>query len=179
GVTLVFDRWKNVLKQHIFGSLLILSTREFLVWKTINISSERERMIEIIPKIELMINETSIIGAKLSAVVSDSASAYSATAHELPLNTSVYNSDDELGQSSTSTRLNKLYLLRNITSILLSDSFWQSIKSLHSLLHSYCEVLNKLQSDTTRLHKVLKAFGEILKMWEKHDEEDLSEYMIT
>ncbi|CAG8775529.1 12697_t:CDS:2, partial [Gigaspora rosea] len=81
-LTLVFDRWKNILKQHIFGSLLILSTRESLVWKTIDISSERERMIEIIPKIESMINETSIIGAKLSAVVSDSASAYSAQYEE-------------------------------------------------------------------------------------------------
>ncbi|CAG8813443.1 9955_t:CDS:2, partial [Gigaspora rosea] len=37
GVTLVFDGWKTVLKQHIFGLLLILSTGESLVWKTINI----------------------------------------------------------------------------------------------------------------------------------------------
>ncbi|RIB07898.1 hypothetical protein C2G38_2213083 [Gigaspora rosea] len=102
-----------------------------------------------------------------------------ATAHELPLDTSVYNSDDELGQSPTSSRLDELYPPRNITSILLSDSFWQSIKSLHSLLHPYCEALNKLQSDTARLHEVLQAFGGILKMWEKHDEEDLSEYMIS
>ncbi|CAG8782194.1 13831_t:CDS:2, partial [Gigaspora rosea] len=86
-----------------------------------------------------------------------------ATAHELPLDTSVYNSDDELGQSPTSSRLDELYPPRNITSILLSDSFWQSIKSLHSLLHPYCEALNKLQSDTARLHEVLQAFGGILK----------------
>ncbi|CAG8756068.1 24511_t:CDS:2, partial [Gigaspora rosea] len=36
-----------------------------------------------------------------------------------------YNFNDELDQSSTSTHLNELYLPHNITSILLSDSFWQ------------------------------------------------------
>ncbi|CAG8828317.1 19885_t:CDS:1, partial [Dentiscutata erythropus] len=44
------------------------------------------------------------------------------------------------------------------------DSFWKLIKLLHSLLIPYCEALNKLQSDTTRLHEVLQAFGGILKM---------------
>ncbi|CAG8526346.1 19255_t:CDS:2 [Gigaspora rosea] len=154
GVTLVFDRWKNVLKQHIFGSLLILSTGESLVWKTIDISSERERIVETIPKIESMISEMSEIGAKLFAIVPDSALAYSATAHELPLDTSACNSDDELDQSST--HLDELYLPHNITSILLNDNFWQSIKELYSLLHPYCEALNKLQSDTTRFHKYYK-----------------------
>ncbi|CAG8570601.1 4828_t:CDS:1 [Racocetra fulgida] len=77
GVTLAFDGWKNILKQHIFGSLFILSTGETLIWKAIDISLERERMIEIIPKIESMINEASDLGAKLSAIVSDSAPAYS------------------------------------------------------------------------------------------------------
>ncbi|CAG8606946.1 34152_t:CDS:2, partial [Racocetra persica] len=108
GVTLVFDEWKNVLKQHIFGSLLILSTGESLVWKTIDISSEQEQMIEIISKIESMINEISKIGTKLSAVVSDSVSAYFATTYELPLDTSACNSDDKLGQSPT--HLDELYL---------------------------------------------------------------------
>ncbi|CAG8580006.1 3966_t:CDS:2, partial [Scutellospora calospora] len=79
GVTLAFDGWKNILKQHIFSSLFILSTRETLIWKAIDISSERERMIEIIPKIESMINEASDIGTNLSTIVSDSASAYFGT----------------------------------------------------------------------------------------------------
>ncbi|RIB06302.1 hypothetical protein C2G38_2217456 [Gigaspora rosea] len=79
GVTLIFDGWKNILKQHIFGSLLILSTGESLIWKTIDISLERDQMIEIIPKIESMISEATMIGAKLTAVVSDSAPAYAST----------------------------------------------------------------------------------------------------
>ncbi|GBC06624.1 hypothetical protein RclHR1_06990004 [Rhizophagus clarus] len=51
GVMLAFDGWKNVLNQHIFGSLFITSSGEILIWKASDISSERERMIEIIPKI--------------------------------------------------------------------------------------------------------------------------------
>ncbi|CAG8438709.1 17473_t:CDS:2 [Cetraspora pellucida] len=70
GVTLAFDEWKNILKQHIFSFLFILSTAT-------DISSERECIIEIIFKIESMINEASDINAKLSAIISDSAPAYS------------------------------------------------------------------------------------------------------
>ncbi|CAG8505771.1 3061_t:CDS:2, partial [Scutellospora calospora] len=85
GVTLAFDGWKNILKQNIFGSLFILSNGEVQVWEVIDISSERERMIDIIPKIEKMISDTSIIGAKLLAIVSDSVPAYTATRRRLRL----------------------------------------------------------------------------------------------
>jgi hypothetical protein len=37
GVTLAFDGWKNVLNQHIFGSLFILSSGEILIWKASDI----------------------------------------------------------------------------------------------------------------------------------------------
>ncbi|CAG8730757.1 10010_t:CDS:2 [Cetraspora pellucida] len=69
---------KNILKQNIFGLLFILSTGEVQVWEAIDVSSERERMIDIISKIKKMINDASNIGTKLLAIVSDSASAYSA-----------------------------------------------------------------------------------------------------
>ncbi|CAG8592726.1 5604_t:CDS:2 [Scutellospora calospora] len=68
--------------------------------------------------------------------------------HELPLVTSAYNSDDELGLSTI--YLDELYLPRNITA------------------------LNKLQSDTTHLYEVLQAFSRILKMWEEYAKENLS-----
>ncbi|CAG8481813.1 7048_t:CDS:2 [Racocetra fulgida] len=69
---------KNILKQNIFGSLFILTTGEVQVWEAIDVSSERERMIDVIPKIKKMINDASNIGTKLLAIVSDSAPAYSA-----------------------------------------------------------------------------------------------------
>lgn len=85
GVTLAFDGWKNILKQNIFGSLFILSNGEVQIWEAVDVSSERERMIDIIPKIEKMINDASNLGAKLLAIVSDSAPAYAAARCRLRL----------------------------------------------------------------------------------------------
>ncbi|CAG8473880.1 5610_t:CDS:2 [Scutellospora calospora] len=76
---------KNILKQNIFGSLFILSTGEVQVWEAIDISSEREQMIDVIPKIKKMTNDALNIGTKLLAIVSDSAPAYSAARHRLRL----------------------------------------------------------------------------------------------
>jgi hypothetical protein len=76
GVVLAFDGWKNVLNQHIFGSLFITSSGEVLIWETSDISSERERMIEVVPKIKNLIQEIIRLNIKLNAVVSDSAPAY-------------------------------------------------------------------------------------------------------
>ena len=77
GVTLAFDGWKNILNQHIFGALFITSSGEILIWKASDISSERERMIEIIPKIEGLIKDAKDnLDAKVIAIISDSAAAY-------------------------------------------------------------------------------------------------------
>jgi hypothetical protein len=77
GVTLAFDGWKNVLNQHIFGALFITSSGEILIWKASDVSNERERMIEIIPKIEDLIKDArDNLGAKVIAIISDSAAAY-------------------------------------------------------------------------------------------------------
>jgi len=76
GVTLAFDGWKNILNQHIFGSLFITSLGEVLIWKASDISSERERLIEVMPKIKGLIKDAEDSGIKLNAIVSDSAAAY-------------------------------------------------------------------------------------------------------
>ncbi|GET00149.1 ribonuclease H-like domain-containing protein [Rhizophagus clarus] len=78
GVVLAFDGWKNILNQHIFRSLFISSSGEILIWDASDISSECERLIEIIPKITGLIQETKRLGIKLNAIVSDSAPAYNA-----------------------------------------------------------------------------------------------------
>ncbi len=76
GVVLAFDGWKNILNQHIFGSLFITSSGEILIWEASDISSERERLVEVIPKITGLIQEIKSLGIKLNAIVSDSAPAY-------------------------------------------------------------------------------------------------------
>ncbi|CAG8469248.1 1596_t:CDS:2 [Scutellospora calospora] len=58
---------------------------EVQVWEAIDTSSERERMIDVIPKIKNMIKDASSLGAKLLAIVSDSAPAYSAARRRLRL----------------------------------------------------------------------------------------------
>ncbi|CAG8665696.1 6360_t:CDS:2 [Cetraspora pellucida] len=145
------SRSKNILNQHIFGSLFILSTGEVQIWEAIDTSSERERMIKIIPKIENMIRDALSMKAKLLAIVSDSAPAYAAAS------------------------LDELYFSQNITAILLNDNFWQLITQLHTLLLPYYGALNKLQSDTAHLYDVLQAFGGILRMWEEYSDQDLAQ----
>lgn len=78
GVVLAFDGWKNILNQHIFGALFILSSGEILIWDASDISSERERLIEVMPKITGLIQEIKRLGINLNAIVSDSALAYAA-----------------------------------------------------------------------------------------------------
>ncbi|GES84755.1 ribonuclease H-like domain-containing protein [Rhizophagus clarus] len=85
GVVLAFDGWKNILNQHIFRSLFISSSGEILIWDASDISSERERLIKIIPKITGLIQETKRLGIKLNAIVSDSAPAYAAARRRLRL----------------------------------------------------------------------------------------------
>jgi len=76
GVTLAFDGWKNILNQHLFGSLFVTSSGEVLIWKAQDTSCERDRMIEIIPKIKSLIEEVESMNVKLNAIVSDSAPAF-------------------------------------------------------------------------------------------------------
>jgi len=78
GVVLAFDGWKNILNQHIFGSLFITSSGEILIWDALDISSERERLIDVMPKIKELIQEINGLGIKLNAIVSDSAPGYAA-----------------------------------------------------------------------------------------------------
>jgi hypothetical protein len=78
GVILAFDGWKNILNQHIFGSLFITSSGEILIWDASDVSNERERLIEVMPKIKDLIQEINRLNIKLNAIVSDSASAYAA-----------------------------------------------------------------------------------------------------
>ncbi|CAB4429138.1 unnamed protein product [Rhizophagus irregularis] len=78
GVVLAFDGWKNILNQHIFGSLFITSSGKILIWDASYISNERKRLIEVMTKIKNLIQEINRLNIKLNAIVSDSASAYAA-----------------------------------------------------------------------------------------------------
>jgi hypothetical protein len=77
-VVLAFDGWKNILNQHIFGALFILSSGEILIWDASDISNKCERLIEVMPKITGLIQEIKRLGINFNAIVSDSTLAYAA-----------------------------------------------------------------------------------------------------
>ena len=76
GITLAFDGWKNIINQEILGIMIILPSGETLVWKTMDISGQRERAIDIILYVEEMLKELKQQSIKVAAIVSDSAAAY-------------------------------------------------------------------------------------------------------
>uniref|UniRef100_U9U8D7 Uncharacterized protein n=1 Tax=Rhizophagus irregularis (strain DAOM 181602 / DAOM 197198 / MUCL 43194) TaxID=747089 RepID=U9U8D7_RHIID len=52
GITLSFDGWKNIVNQELLGIMIILPSGETLIWKAVDISDQRGRAIDVIPKIE-------------------------------------------------------------------------------------------------------------------------------
>ena len=79
GVTLTFDGWTNVKNEQLLGVMIITSEGKPYVWKATDISMERESHIEIIEKTKAMIDELENINIQVSAVVTNSASAYAAS----------------------------------------------------------------------------------------------------
>ncbi|UZO18359.1 uncharacterized protein OCT59_009674 [Rhizophagus irregularis] len=52
GITLSFNGWKNIVNQELLGIMIILPSGETLIWKAVDISDQRGRAIDVIPKIE-------------------------------------------------------------------------------------------------------------------------------
>ncbi|CAG8681695.1 10116_t:CDS:1, partial [Scutellospora calospora] len=76
GVMLVFDSWKNVLKQELLGTMLVLPSSEPIVWKVLEISGERNHAVDILLKIKELIDDLHNENIKLAAIISDSAASY-------------------------------------------------------------------------------------------------------
>lgn len=74
GVTLAFDGWKNVARQHIFGIVLITSTGEMIIWKAINCGGNRGTANEIIRITQQLFAELNQENIKVNGLVTDSAS---------------------------------------------------------------------------------------------------------
>ncbi|GBC24452.2 ribonuclease H-like domain-containing protein [Rhizophagus irregularis DAOM 181602=DAOM 197198] len=73
---------------------------------------------------------------------------------------------------------NILYLPNNISSILLDETWWQSLSELVKILKPYCIILDILQYDKARLHEVLHGFGYFIKFWKDYDDIELSEKIL-
>jgi len=75
-------------------------------------------------------------------------------------------------------KTNDKFLLINICKIIDNESWWREIKQLERLLYPFCEALNKLQTDNTRLYDVLHSFAYFYKMWKEYPDRNLKEKMI-
>ncbi|CAG8817496.1 8102_t:CDS:2, partial [Gigaspora margarita] len=73
GVTLVYDGWKNVVKQKIMGPILITSKGKVLVWNAEDVSSERSCASNINSYTERYIEDLAIKNISVIGIVSDSA----------------------------------------------------------------------------------------------------------
>jgi hypothetical protein len=74
GITLAFDGWKNVARQHLFGIVLITSTGEMIIWKTIECGGNRGTANEIIRITQELFTELDQEEIKINGLVTDSAS---------------------------------------------------------------------------------------------------------
>lgn len=74
GVTLAFDGWKNVARQHLFGIVLITSTGEMVIWKAIECGGNRGTADEIIRITQQLFEELDQEEIKINGLVTDSAS---------------------------------------------------------------------------------------------------------
>jgi len=74
GVTLAFDGWKNVARQHIFGVVLVTSTGEMIIWKAIDCGGNRGTANEIIRITQQLFTELDQKDIKVNGLVTDSAS---------------------------------------------------------------------------------------------------------
>ncbi|CAB5135680.1 unnamed protein product [Rhizophagus irregularis] len=180
GITLSFDGWKNIVNQELLGIMIILPSGETLIWKAVDISDQRGHAIDVIPKIEEILNDLKDQSIKVAALVSDSAASYASARRQLRLKYPQYNLVTRYEPpEETSSRSTELYLPTDICQIIMGDLFWSRISQLATLMKPYCGALDKLQTDKARLHDVALSFGYFIKFWEQNTDRFLSEGIIS
>ncbi|GET01130.1 ribonuclease H-like domain-containing protein [Rhizophagus clarus] len=179
---LAFDGWKNILNQHIFGSLFIISSeypyivflpcfthqcqlaicdnfKESLTLKTASAKAITAAAYFKNGNNSYFIGKLQDIQKELSLVWSKQALRNLAIWHEHPQLTPEAN--------SSTSNMNKIYLNNNICKILLDNDWWNTIEILQEILMPYCGVLNKLQSDKARLFELLHDLEKWWSQWEQ------------
>ncbi|CAB5380027.1 unnamed protein product [Rhizophagus irregularis] len=128
GVTLAFDGWKNVARQHIFGIVLITSTGEMIIWKAINCGGNRGTANEIIRITQQLFAELNQENIRVNGLVTDSASenASARTGVALPVNENEDpNASDDLNVSDDESSSEFIETDANVQ----TESNWRSVVS--------------------------------------------------
>ncbi|UZO02302.1 uncharacterized protein OCT59_020786 [Rhizophagus irregularis] len=103
--------------------MIILPSGETLIWKAVDISNQRGRAIDVIPKIEEILKDLKEQSIKVAAFVSNSAAAYASAClirikQALRLLVMTYEPPEE-----TLSRSTELYLPTDICQIIMGDLF--------------------------------------------------------
>ncbi|CAG8824448.1 2824_t:CDS:1, partial [Dentiscutata erythropus] len=77
-VTLAYDGWKNIKRESIFRSVLIISKGKILIWGAEDISNERTKWPDVQCRTENMLDDLKKNKIKVIAIVTDCASEYEA-----------------------------------------------------------------------------------------------------
>src|SRR4051794_4512247 len=74
GVTLAFDGWKNVSRQHLLGTILITSLGDVVIWKAADCEAKRITGDEIVRTTEEFFTELEQQNIKVNGLITNSAS---------------------------------------------------------------------------------------------------------
>ncbi|CAB4473075.1 unnamed protein product [Rhizophagus irregularis] len=144
--------------------MIILPSGKTLIWKAVDISDQRGRAIDVIPKIEeIILNDLKEQSIKVACGICFSMNLVTR-----------YEPSEETSSKST-----ELYLPTDICQIIIGDLFWSRISQLAILIKPYCGAFGKLQIDKAQLYDVALSFGYFIKFWEQNTDQFLSESIIS
>ncbi|CAG8662022.1 13688_t:CDS:2, partial [Racocetra persica] len=185
--------WHNIVNYELMGIVFITSSGETLIWRADDISIERQQQEEVIAQIRILFKETKELNIRENCIVTDSARSYTAARHFLRREMrdkmfipcfahqvnccigDIFKESVEFKNASKRTLVTKddmisddeLKLLADVKAAINRDSFWNSLVTLHDMLHLFCRVLDIMQRDKARLHNVLHIFSYFIQIFKE------------
>ncbi|CAG8582347.1 32089_t:CDS:2, partial [Racocetra persica] len=152
--------------------VFITSSGETLIWRANDISIERQQQEEVIAQIRILFEETKELNIRANCIVTDLARSYAVACHFLR---------HEMRDKTLVTKDNvalddELKLPADIKAAINHDSFWNSLVTLHDMLHPFCKVLDIMQRDKACLHNVLHTFGYFMQIFKELEDVVLNEW---
>ncbi|PKB97736.1 hypothetical protein RhiirA5_432574, partial [Rhizophagus irregularis] len=171
----------------------------------VDISDQRGRAIDVIPKIEeIILNDlkeqsikvacgicfsmmaalSQILSISVREIFKESSILKNASTNAIKLVNYFNHSNNNLvtryePSEETSSKSTELYLPTDICQIIIGDLFWSRISQLAILIKPYCGAFGKLQIDKAQLYDVALSFGYFIKFWEQNTDQFLSESIIS
>ncbi|GBC10038.1 hypothetical protein RclHR1_00930016 [Rhizophagus clarus] len=187
GVILAFDGWKNMVRQHIFGIILITSTGKMIIWKAINCDGNRGTANEIIQITQQLFAELNQENIKVNGLVTDSVSENASARKQLQLlyrdklflpcfayQMNLCVGRDANGQFglNLATKIEEqesddLYdFPEEYLNCISDNNWWKKLKELETLILPYFIVLRSFDNNNFK-NKLLKKLEKRWSDWEQ------------